>query len=142
MSYAGDRICWDADSHLMPLPDFLSKHDNVVHAVYFGKMDAGAVYADAIRATFGEDQAKQAEMVILARTGRIPNEPIVVHSATPKGMKRRILDAFLSLEFGPDDHKVFGGVERFLPYIDDEAAVADILPGPDVGEPLATAHGP
>lgn len=26
MSYAGDRVCWDADSHLMPLPDFLSNH--------------------------------------------------------------------------------------------------------------------
>ena len=26
MTYAGDRICYDADSHLMPLPDFMSKH--------------------------------------------------------------------------------------------------------------------
>jgi len=26
MTYARDRICWDADSHLMPLPDFLSRH--------------------------------------------------------------------------------------------------------------------
>ena len=26
MSYAQDRECWDADSHLMPEKDFLSKH--------------------------------------------------------------------------------------------------------------------
>jgi predicted TIM-barrel fold metal-dependent hydrolase len=26
MSYARDRICWDADSHLMERPDFLSRH--------------------------------------------------------------------------------------------------------------------
>lgn len=26
MTYAGKRICWDADSHLMPTQDFLSKH--------------------------------------------------------------------------------------------------------------------
>ena len=26
MSYAGERLCWDADSHLMPAPDFLSRH--------------------------------------------------------------------------------------------------------------------
>ena len=26
MSYAAGRVCWDADSHLMPLPDFLSRH--------------------------------------------------------------------------------------------------------------------
>ena len=26
MTYAGDRIIYDADSHLMELPDFLSAH--------------------------------------------------------------------------------------------------------------------
>ncbi len=26
MTYAGDRVCWDADSHLMPEPDFLARH--------------------------------------------------------------------------------------------------------------------
>lgn len=26
MSYAGERVCYDADSHLMPEPDFLAKH--------------------------------------------------------------------------------------------------------------------
>jgi predicted TIM-barrel fold metal-dependent hydrolase len=26
MTYAGDRVCWDADSHLMPDADFLEKH--------------------------------------------------------------------------------------------------------------------
>lgn len=26
MSYANERVCWDADSHLMPMPDFLEKH--------------------------------------------------------------------------------------------------------------------
>lgn len=25
-SYANERVCWDADSHLMPKPDFLEKH--------------------------------------------------------------------------------------------------------------------
>ena len=31
MSYANGRICWDADSHLMPLPDFLSRHTEKKH---------------------------------------------------------------------------------------------------------------
>jgi predicted TIM-barrel fold metal-dependent hydrolase len=26
VTYARERVCWDADSHLMPLPDFLSRH--------------------------------------------------------------------------------------------------------------------
>ena len=26
MTYARDKICFDADSHLMPRPDFLSAH--------------------------------------------------------------------------------------------------------------------
>jgi predicted TIM-barrel fold metal-dependent hydrolase len=31
MTYSGDRICWDADSHLMPEPDFLEKHADPKH---------------------------------------------------------------------------------------------------------------
>jgi predicted TIM-barrel fold metal-dependent hydrolase len=31
MTYAREKICWDADSHLMPLPDFLSKHADPKH---------------------------------------------------------------------------------------------------------------
>jgi len=30
-TYARDRVCWDADSHLMPLPDFLSRHADAKH---------------------------------------------------------------------------------------------------------------
>jgi predicted TIM-barrel fold metal-dependent hydrolase len=31
MTYSNGRVCWDADSHLMPLPDFLSSHADAKH---------------------------------------------------------------------------------------------------------------
>jgi len=38
MSYARDRVCYDADSHLMPRPDFLSRHSEArwQDALYIG----------------------------------------------------------------------------------------------------------
>lgn len=107
-------------------PDFLSKHDNVVHAVYFGTFDAGAVYAGAVVDTFSRDPVKQREVVTLARTGRIPNEPIVVRADLDPQRKSRIRDAFLALELKEADRDLFSGVERFLPFtvdlLDEEAA--------------------
>lgn len=105
-------------------PDFLSKHDNVVHAVYFGKTDAGAVYAEAVEDTLAGEPSKQAELMVLARTGRIPNEPIVVHRDVSVAEKVRVREAFLALELDEEEQKVFGGVERFLPYEGPEAATS------------------
>jgi hypothetical protein len=31
MTYSQGRVGWDADSHLMPLPDFLSRHADPDH---------------------------------------------------------------------------------------------------------------
>ena len=107
-------------------PDFLSKHDNVVHAVYFGTFDAGAVYSGAVGETFERDPIKQREVVTLARTGRIPNEPIVVRADLEPERKARIRDGFLALELEEADRDLFSGVERFLPFtvdlLDEEAA--------------------
>ncbi len=103
-------------------PDFLGKHDNVVLSVYFGKMDAGAVYDQAIEETFKNEPTRQAELMALARTGRIPNEPIVVRADLPSRRKERIVAAFLGLEIRPEEQAIFGGVERFLPYSEEPPA--------------------
>lgn len=116
---AGVRVPADLLTRRPGEADFLSKHDNVVHAVYFGSFDAGAVYAGAIEDTFERDQAKILEMVVLARTGRIPNEPIVVPVNLPEERKVRVRDAFLGLDLSGDKEQVFGGVERFVPVTPD-----------------------
>lgn len=48
MTYAKDRVCWDADSHLMEDADFLEKH-------------ADAKYKEALRITGGQSGGEQFE---------------------------------------------------------------------------------
>lgn len=100
-------------------PDFLSKHDNVVHAVYFGTFDAGAVYSGAVADTFARDPVKQREVVTLARTGKIPNEPIVVRADLEPERKAKVRQAFLGLDMTGADRELFGGVESFLAFTPD-----------------------
>ncbi len=50
MTYANERICWDADSHLMPETDFLSK-------------DADPRLRDALQIAGGRRGGKQFEQI-------------------------------------------------------------------------------
>jgi ABC-type phosphate/phosphonate transport system substrate-binding protein len=62
---------------------------------------------------------KQRELVTLARTGKIPNEPIVVKADLDPTRKESIRAAFLALELKEADRDLFSGVERFLPFTPD-----------------------
>jgi predicted TIM-barrel fold metal-dependent hydrolase len=56
-TYAGGRICWDADSHLMEEPDFLTRHaDAKLHDALH--IDGGANGGAAFEQRFGEMLAK------------------------------------------------------------------------------------
>lgn len=131
----GLRIPEDFQTRVQGEPDYLSKHDNVVHAVYFKTVDAGAVYAEAIQDTFGNDPEKIGAIRVLASTGRIPNEPIVVLAALPPQEKSRIREAFLSLELDETEQRVFGGVESFVP--GSEALYTESGPSGSKGSPEA-----
>ncbi len=61
MTYAGNRVCWDADSHLMERPDFLSEH-------------ADAKYRDALRiggGAGGDDAEKRLEKIAESVAARL-----------------------------------------------------------------------
>jgi len=75
--------------------DTLGKHDNVVYNVLLGKYDAGACYDDA-RNTL-KDKSKRDELIILATTQDISNEPLVCRKSLPKDLREKIKSALLSL---------------------------------------------
>ena len=75
--------------------DTLGKHDNVVYNVLLGKYDAGACYDDA-RNTL-KDKSKRDELIILATTQDISNEPLVCRKSLPQDLRERIKSALLSL---------------------------------------------
>jgi len=51
--YAGTRVCWDADSHLMPLPDFLAKHADPKHREAL-RIDGGRGGGEGFEKWFGK----------------------------------------------------------------------------------------
>ena len=53
MSYAGERVCWDADSHLMPRPDFLSRHADPAWRDAL-RIDGGANGGEGFEKWFGK----------------------------------------------------------------------------------------
>lgn len=130
---AGVKVPGDLLTRVEGEPDFLGKHDNVVHAVYFGKAEAGGVYDRAVLDTLGAEPSKRTELTVLARSGRIPNEPVVVRSDTPAETKRKILSAFLALEIRDEERETMANTERFLPY-------SDLPEGP--AGPTSAAGGP
>jgi phosphonate transport system substrate-binding protein len=95
-------------------PDFLRRHDSVVAAVYLRKFDAGAVYDGAPEAVFASEPEKANELVVLARSGRIFNEPIVVRADAPQEFKDAVQRALLSLAISEATGKRSGGLERFV----------------------------
>ena len=62
MTYAKNRICFDADSHLMPLPDFLEKHADPKHREVL-RIDGGANGGARFQKWFGKIVASVEERV-------------------------------------------------------------------------------
>ena len=75
--------------------DTLGKHDAVVYNVLLGKYDAGACYDDA-RNTL-RDKNKKDELIILATTQDISNEPLVCRKSLPQDLREKIKAALLGL---------------------------------------------
>lgn len=75
--------------------DTLGKHDAVVYNVLLGKYDAGACYDDA-RNTL-RDKSKKDELIILATTQDISNEPLVCRKSLPQDLRERIKAVLLEL---------------------------------------------
>ncbi len=64
MTYAGDRFCWDADSHLMPEADFLSKHADPAYRdelFIFGGKNGGKAFESQFGPMLAQVRARIAD---------------------------------------------------------------------------------
>lgn len=73
MSYAGSRVIFDADSHLMEMADFLSKYADPefsAHIPNLEDIEFGDVSSDmqTLDGSPGHDEATVAELVALGTT--------------------------------------------------------------------------
>lgn len=103
----------------------LRKHDNILYAVLYKRFDAGAVYDDA-REHMKTDKERE-QLKIVARTERIPNEPLMARKGLHARLRDRFVEAMLALgSGGPDEAaimKATGNVEGFVKATDDDYAV-------------------
>ncbi len=94
---------------------FLSEHDTVVSNVFLKKVDAGCVYDDARLTLKDDNQIK--EIAVIARTPKIPNEPIVVSKTMSSEDKEAIINAFLQLSI--DDPEIGAVLKQYDTIIKD-----------------------
>ena len=99
---AGVRVPGDLATDVHGAADFLHGHDSVVAGVYLKKFDAGAVYDTAVEAVFAREPEKARALVVLARTARIFNEPIVVRRSMPAEFRAKLQTALLAMR--PHNH--------------------------------------
>ena len=97
----------------------LGKHDAVVYSVFCRAHDAGACYDDA-RKTL-PDQSKADELITLATTQYISNEPLVCRRSLPEDLRARIKKALLELSNkdseGREILKNLADVQGFVPVV-------------------------
>lgn len=102
--------------------DFLGGHDQVVEAVLNGSYEAGAVFDDA-RGLVLDDQLDE-KLPVLARTQRIPSEPIAVRKDLSDTTIKQLKSVFLSMhKTNPDVLNSLGNdIDR---YVEADDAVYD-----------------
>lgn len=101
--------------------DFLGKHDAVVTSVYMKSFHAGAVFEDAIEEAFsGPEESKRNDLVILDRTEKIPNEPILVPRSLSEKSREAVVRAFLTVSIPPEIEKDLSGVSGFARVKEDQ----------------------
>ncbi|MDT8286197.1 MAG: phosphate/phosphite/phosphonate ABC transporter substrate-binding protein [Elusimicrobiales bacterium] len=83
-------------------PVFSDSHENNIGRLLKGEFDAAATYA--------RHAAKHKGLKVLAVTGRIPNEPVVVRRGLDAAKREKILTAFASLADKPEGRKALGAM--------------------------------
>ncbi|HBE89405.1 MAG TPA: hypothetical protein DDW67_09745 [Elusimicrobia bacterium] len=83
-------------------PVFSGGHDENVERLLKGEFDAAATYA--------RYASKRKGLKVLAVTGRIPNEPLVVRRGLDAAKREKLLAAFVSLSSKPEGRKALGAM--------------------------------
>ncbi len=84
------------------IPVFSAGHDENVERLLNGELDAAATYA--------RYASKRKGLKVLAVTGRIPNEPLVVRRGLDAAKREKLLTAFVSLAGDPEGRKTLGAM--------------------------------
>ena len=104
------------ENNIIPEKDFskveyIYGHDKIAYSVLYKRVDGGAVYDDARNLI--KNKKQRSNLIIVAKTKKIPNEPIVVHKNLPDKWVKRIKEAFLKLKPTDDAIKALNNLDGF-----------------------------
>ena len=111
------------ENNIIPERDFakveyIYGHDKIAYSVLYKKVDGGAIYDDARELI--EDPKEREKVIVIEKTKKIPNEPIVVHKNLPKHWVKDIKKAFLNLKKSDDAMKFLKNSDGFQEVTDEE----------------------
>ena len=93
---------------------FLKNHDNVLHAVLNGKVDAGCCLEHTLKSSRIKNLFKK--IIVLAKTPAIPSDVIVCRQDCPINLRKSFTKALLQIK----DTQLPPGIPTFLPASDED----------------------
>jgi phosphonate transport system substrate-binding protein len=117
------------DHNIKPIETvFAGKHDSVVRMVYQGQVDAGATFytepdlngepRDARRLVAKEYPDVYEKIIILEKTGPIPNDPVVFRKDFPKDIEDKVVQALKDISKIPEGQKALKELYNITELID------------------------
>lgn len=107
---------------------FAGKHDSVVRMVYQGQVDAGATFftqadtngepRDARRLVAKEYPDVFEKIVILEKTGPIPNDPVVFRKDFPKDLEDQVVQGLKDISKTPEGQKALKELYNITELVD------------------------
>ncbi len=109
---------------------FAGKHDSVVRMVYQGQVDAGATFftpadtngepRDARRLIAKEYPDVYEKVVILEKTGPIPNDPVVFRKDFPKELEDKVVQGLKDIVKTPEGQKALKEIYNITDLVDSD----------------------
>jgi phosphonate transport system substrate-binding protein len=96
-AYALRKNGIDPDNGIKPV--YAGSHTSSFEAIRNHKVDAGELNSQQIRDAAQVGEYAESDYVTLWRSAPIPNDPIAIRSSLPGPLKKRIVDAFMMLDF-------------------------------------------
>jgi phosphonate transport system substrate-binding protein len=77
---------------------FSGKHQNSVHAVINGDVDAAAVASDTLRAMILNGEISEEQYAVVHESAKIPTSPIAIRGDLPQDLKDKVKEFFLGYQ--------------------------------------------
>jgi phosphonate transport system substrate-binding protein len=90
---------------------FTGSHDTTVYTVFAGRADIGAAKERILQEMREKDPILKDDIVVLARSGELPDNTLCVRSDLPAAFKKKLKETLLTMHLDPEGKKVLKQME-------------------------------